>query len=165
MKRTVWVLTAILWAATATAATPPRGFVALNEHYEPIRLALLHDTMEGVDLHASALEKIAREFATPQENSKAPALGDDISECLGVLKEIAQHAEILKNAKSLASARDAFGHLSRSMVQYRNMVPEERPMVVYCSMAKQVWLQPPGEIGNPYFGNAMARCGEIVSKD
>jgi hypothetical protein len=31
-------------------------------------------------------------------------------------------------------------------------------------MAQQVWLQPKGEIGNPYYGQSMARCGEVVSE-
>jgi hypothetical protein len=31
-------------------------------------------------------------------------------------------------------------------------------------MAQKVWLQPKGEIGNPYYGQSMARCGEFVSE-
>ena len=36
------------------------------------------------------------------------------------------------------------------------------PAGAYCPMHKRSWLQPDGEIGNPYGG--MPRCGEIVAK-
>jgi len=67
-------------------------------------------------------------------------------------------------AHDLAATRTAFGELSKPMVRYREMVSGDRPMVVYCPMAKKPWLQPKGEIGNPYFGQSMATCGTIVSK-
>ena len=52
------------------------------------------------------------------------------------------------------------------MVQYRAQVEgDELPVVMYCSMAKKSWLQlAGGEIGNPYYGQSMARCGEAVGQ-
>jgi hypothetical protein len=44
------------------------------------------------------------------------------------------------------------------------MLTEPNTVVVYCAMAEKVWIQPKGEIGNPYYGQSMARCGEVVSK-
>ena len=37
-------------------------------------------------------------------------------------------------------------------------------VVAWCSMSKKSWLQPAGEIGNPYYGKEMPRCGEVVGK-
>jgi hypothetical protein len=59
--------------------------------------------------------------------------------------------------------RAAFGSLSKALVRYRQLVPDPAPVVVFCSMAQEVWLQPEGEIGNPYYGQSMARCGDVVS--
>ena len=50
------------------------------------------------------------------------------------------------------------------MVRYRQLVPDPQPVVVFCSMAQKVWLQPKGEIGNPYYGSSMLRCGKVVSR-
>lgn len=61
-----------------------------------------------------------------------------------------------------AGARKAFGDLSAAMVRYRAMNGDRDSMVVHCDMVKKDWVQPKGEIGNPYTGKAMARCGRVV---
>ena len=77
-------------------------------------------------------------------------------------------AEALTGASDLGTARDAFYALSKPLVRWRAAVvasgraEDELPVVVYCSMAKRSWLQPAGTIGNPYHGQALAECGEIV---
>ncbi len=38
----------------------------------------------------------------------------------------------------------------------------EGTTVVFCPMAKKAWIQPEGEIGNPYLGQEMPTCGEVV---
>ena len=51
------------------------------------------------------------------------------------------------------------------MIVYRNATSEEpRPVVAYCSMAKHSWLQPKGEIENPYFDASMRACGEVTQR-
>ena len=44
------------------------------------------------------------------------------------------------------------------------LVKNPAPAVAFCSMAQKVWLQPSGEIGNPYYGQSMAWCGKFVSQ-
>jgi hypothetical protein len=40
-----------------------------------------------------------------------------------------------------------------------------KPLIVYCSMAKHSWLQPAGEINNPYYADgAIRECGELRSE-
>lgn len=63
-----------------------------------------------------------------------------------------------------AEARAAMGELSKPLVRFREMATGEKPVVVYCSMEKKSWLQPEGEIGDPYLGQKMATCGQVVSK-
>lgn len=59
----------------------------------------------------------------------------------------------------------AFVALSGAMVAYRTAGSERpKPQVVYCAMAKHSWLQPKGDISNPYFADpAMRGCGEVKS--
>ena len=52
------------------------------------------------------------------------------------------------------------------MIAYRENGSEKpKPEVVYCSMAKRSWLQPAGDITNPYYADAgMRGCGEITAR-
>ena len=139
-----------LAASPAPAAPAAGGFNAVLPHYEAVRKELLADSLKGVATHAEEIRKRA-----PQD-----ALG----------KEIAKAAGQLAAAKDLTAARDAFSALSEPMVRWHKAaggagsVGASDTVVAYCPMAKRSWLQPKGEIGNPYYGPSMATCGEFVSK-
>ena len=152
-------LSIVLLALTATAvgaeASSSQAFDELMKPYEKIRLALLADSTEGVAGEAEALAEKAKENA---EEAATPA------GIKALLPEIAGFAEDLAEAADLTAARGAFSELSKLMVRYRSQVEGERPVVVYCPMVKKSWLQPDGEIGNPYSGSAMASCGEVVER-
>jgi hypothetical protein len=77
---------------------------------------------------------------------------------------VAEKASALAIAGDLAQAREAFAELSDAMIAYRNKAAEEpKPEVVYCPMVKHSWLQPKGEINNPYYSDdpGMKSCGEV----
>ena len=77
--------------------------------------------------------------------------------------EIANDAGALARSTDLESARHAFAALSDAMIAYRAAGNEQpAPQVVYCVMARHSWLQPKGEISNPYYADpAMRGCGEV----
>lgn len=137
-------------AVPALAAPAASGFNAVLPHYEAVRKALLADSLKGVATHAEEIRKRA-----PQD-----ALG----------KEIAKAAGQLAAAQDLTAARDAFHALSEPMVRWHKAsggasgASGKDTVVAYCPMAKRFWLQPKGEIGNPYYGPSMATCGQVVSK-
>ena len=81
-----------------------------------------------------------------------------------LLPQAAATAARMATAKDLGDARAAFADLSRPLVRWREMASGPRPAVVYCSMLKKACLQPAGELGNPYYGQEMPSCGEVVSK-
>lgn len=139
-------------------------FTALNANYEAIRVALLNDTLKGVADNARDIAESATELNLDFSASHAGVSVDGAAACEALLPEISKAAGRLANASDIEAAREAFGELSKPMVRYREMVSGERPVVVYCPMAKKAWLQPEGEIGNPYYGQSMARCGNVVSK-
>jgi hypothetical protein len=70
----------------------------------------------------------------------------------------------LEDAADLKTARSAFAALSSEAIKYRETRCCEKPVVAYCSMEKKSWLQPAGEIGNPYVDPSMKKCGEIKQK-
>jgi len=146
--------TLVLGVGLATAGSEPAtAFERIGEHYESIRQSLLHDTTDGVAVAAG------------QILDELEALGSDPQVTSGELLP-AMRAALgrLQAAGDLEQARSAFGALSKALAQHRRMVADPEPVVVFCSMAGAVWLQPKGEIGNPYYGQSMARCGEVVSE-
>ena len=166
MRRTVMfvIFTALAMAPLAAVAGAPTAFSEMAGHYEAIRQALLHDTIEGVAEHARAIAEEAKSLQGGADASTAGVAANQGAECASLLPEVEKVASELATATSLDAARQAFGELSKPMVRYREMASGHRPMVVYCPMAKQSWLQPAGEIGNPYYGQSMARCGQVVSE-
>ena len=152
-----------LFAAAAPAAQAST-FDRVLEHYEPVRLALLGDSLDGVAEHgraiAAELESLAADFSAERAGASAevaPVVRDTLPEMLAAAKTLA-------SATSLEPARDAFYELTKPLVRWREGVPagNGRPAVGYCPMYKRSWLQPGAEIGNPYGG--MPRCGSIVAK-
>jgi hypothetical protein len=144
----------VLAASSPALADESAAYKEIAGHYEAVRQALLHDTTEGIARHAKSISEIAAASA-PEDSS---------SEALELFELIRDSAAKLKSSGTMAEAREAFGELSKPMVRLRQMVSNPESIVVYCSMAKKAWLQPEGEIGNPYYGQSMARCGKIVSE-
>jgi hypothetical protein len=158
------LICALAFVTCASAwAGHPSSFDTVINHYEPIRLALLEDSTNGVAEHGKA---IASELKALQADFSHERVGAS-HESMMVVKErlpgMIAAAEFLAKAESLEAARSAFYDLSVSLVQWREGVTGEgRPSVAYCSMHKKSWLQPGEKIGNPYGG--MPGCGKIVSK-
>jgi hypothetical protein len=76
--------------------------------------------------------------------------------------KIAELAADLEKAADITTARAGFAKLSDEVIKYRETrCCGDKPVVVYCSMEKKSWLQPGGEIGNPYVTAAMRKCGEV----
>ncbi|MBV9067858.1 MAG: efflux RND transporter permease subunit [Acidobacteria bacterium] len=112
--------------------------------YEAVRQALLAND-------AAVLKKRSNELAAAADESNQPSVASDAKHVAG--------------ASDMETARHAFGQLSDAMIAYRTASREKpKPQIVYCSMAKHSWLQPQGEVTNPYYADAAMRgCGEIQS--
>jgi len=116
----------------------------LFARYESVRQSLLNDSLGGVRSSAALLASDARASQQPK---------------------IASDAAAVAKSGDIESARHAFATLSDAMIAYRTAGDETpKPQVVYCAMAKHSWLQPKGEISNPYYADAAMRgCGEVKS--
>ncbi len=171
MKRELFFLLAVagvLAFATAAGATDGNAgrtaFASIVHEYEAVRLVLLNDKTDGIAEHAEAIRATAAALAEDFTSERAGVAAGDADGVEALLADVVEAAGQLAGADDIAVAREAFFLLSKRMVRYREMVSGERPVVVYCPMAKKSWLQPAGEIGNPYHGQSMPRCGKVVSE-
>jgi len=117
---------------------------SVYDHYLKIQAQLANDSLTGVAANAEAISK-----AVQGDANALPAA-------------VADEAEALAKASDLRSARAAFKPLSDSLIKYLAEHKAKGAYVeVYCPMARAHWLQSDRKVSNPYFGQAMATCGEI----
>jgi hypothetical protein len=157
-------LATVLAISAAWSAGHATVYDKMLDHYEAVRQALLHDSTDGVAEHARAMQALAHDTGARFDPGEAGVKTEQKDDCLGLLPEIEGAAGRLAAAGSLKEAREAFSELTKPLVRYRKMAGDEGSEVVYCAMAKKAWLQPSGEIGNPYTGQAMPTCGQVVSE-
>ena len=162
MKKTFLICVLSLLVGATSWAAGASSFDAVMEHYEPIRLALLEDSMDGVNENGEAIAAELRGLEADFSSDRAGALGEAVSVVQEKLDEMIAAADAIASAKSLEAARDGFYALTKPMVRWREgLAQSDRPAVAYCPMHKRSWMQPGEEIGNPYGG--MPGCGSIVS--
>ncbi len=163
MSKKILLVMVVSLAASGAWAGEPSSFDAVMEHYEPVRLALVGDSMEGVNEHGKAIAAELRALRADFSSDRAGASGEALVVFKEKLPEMIEAADAIASATSLETARDGLYALSKPMVRWREGVSESgRPAVAYCPMHKRSWLQPGEKIGNPYGG--MPGCGSIVSK-
>jgi hypothetical protein len=147
----------------ATAEEATNAFREISAHYEAIRLSLLSDATTDVAKHAKAIESQVDELMKEFGAQDAGVPAEKSAECEALLPEVSSAAVRLAEAKDLDQAREALFELSKPMGRYRKLAGTEGSMVVFCPMAKKAWIQPHGEIGNPYLGQEMPTCGEVIA--
>ena len=128
-------------APAAGTAAPAPTIEQRFEHYEAIRAALSADRTEGITAHADAL---AAELSS----------GGD--------KQSADLARGVASAADIKTARDRFGELSERLVP---QFMDRKLAGVYgffCPMVKRPWVQRGEKMRNPYYGEAMAECGNAL---
>ncbi len=143
-------------------------FDQILEHYEAVRLQLANDTTDNVSQQGKVILNLLEGLSGDWSPAAAGIGAGSAQEVRRLLPELSQAATALAGATSLEQARDAFYDLSKPLVRWRKAVvgasssADDHPTVAYCSMARRSWLQPQGEISNPYYGQSMPRCGETV---
>src|SRR5688500_15062312 len=110
-------------------ATPLFANTTLFTKYESVRQSLLKNDLAGAQKNAAALQADATKAKQPT---------------------IAEFAQAVEKSRDLAGARRNFGALSDEMIKVRNTTTGARPAVYHCPMVKKSWLQPKGQVGNPY---------------
>ena len=114
----------------------------LFQRYEAIRQSFLKGSLTDVQKNAAALAKDAR----AAKNAV-----------------VAAQADAVAKSADLDKARAAFGKLSEEMVKVQKDATGARPAVYHCPMVQKSWLQPKGEVGNPYDAS-MPTCGVLKAE-
>ena len=147
---------ALLAIATGSAASSASAFGEIMQPYEKIRLSLMNDSVEGVGERAEAIRKVAESSASDA------SIGEEVRPLLAQISGLAKE---LATAQDIEASRQAFYEVSKILVQYRSKLPgDDVPSVMYCPMARRSWLQLTDEVGNPYYGQSMASCGNVVGE-
>ena len=153
-----------LVAAHTHSHSDTNAFETALVPYEAIHKALAGDTLDGVADNARTIADLAGDTAEKFSAGGAGVSEAKATQCKALLPKIESGATRVAAAKTLDEAREAFGELSGTMVQWREMATGERPKVAFCPMVKKKWLQESDQIANPYFGTKMLKCGSIVSE-
>ena len=164
-KASISMLTLLVGAVFSVSATAGHEsvFHALLEEYEAIRLQLLDDSLDHVAHRAETIRQQVSALEADFDAGKAGVDAGDVAECRALLPEVSAAAHDLAMAGDLEVAREAFFALSKPMGRYRKLAGIEGSIVVYCSMEKKAWIQPTGKIGNPYGGQMMPTCGQVIA--
>ncbi len=161
-------LLAASWLCVATSASAAEAaegtaFDAILQHYEAVRISLVANTTQDVAAHGQEIGGILERLEANWSAERAGVHADQATEARLLLPKLSAAAADLARADTLEAVRDAFYELSKPLVRFRKAaMGDDKPVVAYCSMAKRSWLQPEGELGNPYYGPSMPLCGEVV---
>ncbi len=110
--------------------------------YEAARQAFLKGSLADVQKNAAALAADAREA----KNDAVATLADAVAK-----------------SADLDAARTAFGKLSEELIKARDTAGAAKPAVYHCPMVQKSWLQPKGQVGNPYDAS-MPTCGVLKAE-
>jgi Cu(I)/Ag(I) efflux system membrane fusion protein len=139
------IVAAVCLAAGAASTAASDALKAVVGSYLEIQAQLASDKTDGVKASATALA------------SRAEGLGDAGA-------PVAKAAKAVADAPDLKAAREAFGPLSDAVIaaaKAEGWKDLSDVKLAYCPMAKRSWLQKDEKINNPYYGAAMATCGEF----
>ena len=111
------------------------------------------------DLRATELSETDKEFLSRYENVRAALARDNLDDAKKAATELGEEGAALAKADTIAAARNEFSSLSVRAIKLA--AGESAYYVVNCPMLKKDWVQPRGEISNPYAGRSMPTCGMI----
>jgi Cu(I)/Ag(I) efflux system membrane fusion protein len=139
------LIVAMVGCASTASAAESEEMKAVVAAYLDIQGQLVADKLDTVKTQARTIGEQAGKMGKAGEGlrSAVPAL---------------------EQAADIKSARDAFGPLSEAVIaaaRADGWANVSALKLAYCPMAKRSWLQSAEAIQNPYYGKAMATCGEF----
>lgn len=82
----------------------------------------------------------------------------------GNINALLKDATSISEAKDIKKQREYFSNFSNNMTELAKSVKLSAEPIyqAYCPMKKANWLSNEKTIKNPYYGNAMLSCGQVV---
>lgn len=158
MKRyKILVLAIVLFVPTTVfAGSFNEQMNAILVDYLKIQKLLASDQTTGIQNLAKAIHDNSKKLSL----SEAPKnFGDHFK---NVPTQIQSSSLQLSQGKTIEDMRTAFKELSRPIANWVEMINPEDAKVYFCSMAKASWVQKSETVMNPYYGQKMLACGELV---
>lgn len=135
-------------------------FDETTAHYLELKNALVESNAQEAAQKADALNtSLQRIDVTPLE-------GEAASSWTNMATTLQQNAQTISGSSALAEQRTAFTALSQDMINAVELFGAENTLYLqHCPMANKnsggSWLSSNKEIRNPYYGDAMLKCGEV----
>ncbi|GEM_PF-5803825 len=145
-----------LAAAENPAKCPACSFSAVQQPYDAVRIALTDDHLSIVRTEGSKLRAAAQAEAVWARTATGRG-----PELVIPWTNVAVAAAKIEKAATITDARKAFGEASEGIRSAMTIAGRDDLLVAYCPMVKLRWIQPRGELRNPY-GSRMPNCGQIV---
>ena len=121
-----------------------------------------HDETPEIFKHHSAIRDLLAHDKTDEVATEAKEMSKRLDKLIASLKAIRTASDSLK-AEDLKRAREEFAPLSEAVLDYiRKFGFSGKAYSFRCDMAKESWLQEHDQIGNPYYGSQMYKCGKIT---
>ncbi|AIL45292.1 hypothetical protein BEI02_15715 [Elizabethkingia sp. HvH-WGS333] len=139
-------------------------FGGLFSHYQHLASALSTDDNKGAANVANGILEALSKIETSNFNTEQRKTYNDIA---SNIKENAKH--IANNGGSIAYQREHFATLSQDFYDIAKSFGTETPVYkvdrpMFDNKKGAIWLSSHKEVKNPYYGKAMAACGEIQEK-
>lgn len=130
------------------------GYILLKD-------ALVDDNSEEAQ---TAAKRISQNLA--KVNMKLLSDEEAHNHWMTIQKEVKNSANVIENNSDIAAQRGHFKHLSAHMISAVQLFGvNQKVFSEYCPMADNnkgaYWLSLEEEIRNPYYGEAMLKCGEV----
>lgn len=151
MKARLTVLVGLLLGGTLWAGPVDQSIDGILKEYFKIHIALAQDSTEGTAAAAQAISRKASSIrATDHQIQK-------------LLTQITVASRGFHDS-NLEEARDSFFELSKPLLSYLNQFHAQKGRYYryFCSMKQRAWVQSMETTQNPYAGQAMAGCGELI---
>ncbi|QCR22840.1 DUF3347 domain-containing protein [Pontibacter sp. SGAir0037] len=138
----------------------PEGFVKAADSYLALKDGLVESKAAEAQLRAS-------ELVVDLQKVDASALETEVAaEWTKMAGTLQNDANTIASTTDLASQREAFTSLSNNMIKAVETFGADKTMYLqHCPMANNnnggSWLSSNEEIRNPYYGDAMLKCGEV----
>ena len=127
-----------------------------------VEKATASDEMAEILGHYFAIGDLLAHDKTDEVTKLAKEMTQRLDKLVKALQKIQTASDGLK-VEDLKQARDGFGPLSEAVLTYvKEFGFSGKAYSFFCPMVKQSWLQENDQIGNPYYGSKMYKCGEMT---
>lgn len=136
----------------------------LVEVYLELKNALVEENMEAIGIYSIQFMELLEQTSPESLEGEPKAFWEEKQ------KFLIQHAQLSLEEDNIEERRNNFIYLSEAMIKTVAAfgLKDKSIYVDYCPMANSdkgaYWLSEASEIRNPYYGDAMLTCGEIVEQ-